>query len=235
MPSSTRAQRRRERTTAILNAAMEIIVADGAQALTMRALAKAVGLTPGAVYRYFDGKDAIIGSLAERTLAHYAEALDAQAELARTAEAALPPPLRPLAVQVARIERYWSMSVTEPAGWRLVNLFLVDRNQLITGEAHARAQASLFAQLQYAAALFEQAVAAGALSPGSGLERSLVLLSAVHGNLQYQKLSRTAPISFTPVDTFRAATDSLLRGWGASDAAIAQLRAHLLANGLQAT
>lgn len=213
---------------------MKIIVADGAPALTMRALAKAVGVTPGAVYRYFDGKDAIIGALAERTLARYAAQLDAQAEAARAVAAALPAPLRPLATLVARVERYWAVSVAEPAGWRLVNLFLTDRNQLITGDAHARAQASLFTQLQHAAALLDGAVSAGALAAGSGLERSLVLLSAVHGNLLYLKLSRTATVSFSPTDTFRAATDDLLRGWGADTPAIAQIRAHLRAHGLDA-
>jgi AcrR family transcriptional regulator len=43
----------------IVQAAVEIVGAEGLEALSMRTLANAVGLTPGALYRYFPNKDAV--------------------------------------------------------------------------------------------------------------------------------------------------------------------------------
>lgn len=50
---------------AVLNAALDLL--DGG-ALTMRALATRVGLTPGALYTYFPDRSAIVAALVERLL-----------------------------------------------------------------------------------------------------------------------------------------------------------------------
>ncbi|WP_169978820.1 MULTISPECIES: TetR/AcrR family transcriptional regulator [unclassified Microbispora] len=45
--------------------AREILVAEGAEAVTMRRVAEAVGVTPMAIYRHFPGRDALLGAVAE--------------------------------------------------------------------------------------------------------------------------------------------------------------------------
>ena len=63
-PGSTpRARRRQARFKAILDAAMDLLVTDGLDGLTIHQLAKAVDYTPGALYHYFASKDAIIAEL----------------------------------------------------------------------------------------------------------------------------------------------------------------------------
>src|SRR5688500_1343091 len=49
--------------TEILAAAQHIIRTQGLDALSLRALAKAVGVTAPALYEYFDSKDAILRAL----------------------------------------------------------------------------------------------------------------------------------------------------------------------------
>lgn len=60
----------------IVDAAVKIVASDGFEALSMRSLAEAVELTPGALYRYFSSKDEVTeavfgggGALDDRLLA----------------------------------------------------------------------------------------------------------------------------------------------------------------------
>ncbi len=69
MVSETTAARRRDRLRAefvieIKQAARELLVRGGVEALSMAAIARQVGVSPPALYHYFDDLDAIIGHLA---------------------------------------------------------------------------------------------------------------------------------------------------------------------------
>lgn len=214
-PSSTRAERRKARTEAILDAAMHLLLEEGAEALTMRRLGKALSLTPGAMYRYFDGKDAIMAGLGQRTLGRYARELNAHETEARGRVVDADPIVAALYVLLARSWHYFALSIEDPAGWRLVNLFLVAPRQLVQDDQHARFMALVSAQLQRVAALTGEAVAAGALQPGNGMERALALFATLNGHLQYQKLARTSGLDFDPADTVRVGIEGLIAGWGA--------------------
>ncbi len=61
--SARRERGRREMRTAILSAAAAIFEAEGIDGLTIRAVAQAVGYSPGAMYEYFDSKEAILTDL----------------------------------------------------------------------------------------------------------------------------------------------------------------------------
>ena len=50
----------------VLDEAFKIVDAEGADALTMRALAKRLGVAPMAIYNHYQDRDAIIDALAER-------------------------------------------------------------------------------------------------------------------------------------------------------------------------
>lgn len=54
------------RRRGILAAAQRCISRNGVQGTTMRDICRAANLSPGAIYRYFDGKDQILGALAEQ-------------------------------------------------------------------------------------------------------------------------------------------------------------------------
>lgn len=213
--SPPRERRRQARHEGILDVAMQVLLNEGAGALTMRGLASALDLTPGAVYRYFESKDEIIAALGHRTLSAYAEALNAREHEALRAGAKLPADERTLYAALARTWRYWEMSVRDPAGWRLVNLILVEPRQVITGPTHERFMAGVSSQIQRTAALLDSAVAAGSLSPGPAVERALIIFAASNGCLQFLKFGETSVVPFDPALTLTACLRSLFLGWGA--------------------
>ncbi len=61
--SERRERGRQEMRSAILDAAGTIVAADGVDGLTIRAVAQAVGYSAGALYEYFDSKEAILTAL----------------------------------------------------------------------------------------------------------------------------------------------------------------------------
>jgi AcrR family transcriptional regulator len=75
---SARERVREEMTAEILAVAGAQMARDGAAALSLRSIARDLGMAPSALYRYFDGRDALLSAL---ILAAY-EALAGEAELA---------------------------------------------------------------------------------------------------------------------------------------------------------
>lgn len=82
--SERRERGRMEMRSAILDAAREIVAAEGVDRLTIRAVAQAVGYSAGALYEYFDSKEDILTALyfegsdglagqCERTVASHVE------------------------------------------------------------------------------------------------------------------------------------------------------------------
>lgn len=61
--AARRERGRQEMVNAIVEAAEEIVASDGADALTVRGVASSLGYSPGALYEYFDSKEAILGAL----------------------------------------------------------------------------------------------------------------------------------------------------------------------------
>ncbi|MEU6268761.1 TetR/AcrR family transcriptional regulator [Saccharopolyspora shandongensis] len=64
-----------ERGTAarIADAALEILLAEGAQAVTMRRVAAAVGVTPMATYRHYPNREALLRTVADAAFAELGE------------------------------------------------------------------------------------------------------------------------------------------------------------------
>jgi AcrR family transcriptional regulator len=65
-PKATRTARERvreEMTAEILAVAGDHVARDGAAALSLRSIARDLGMAPSALYRYFDGRDALLSAL----------------------------------------------------------------------------------------------------------------------------------------------------------------------------
>jgi len=75
-PRSARERVREEMTAEIMAVAAAHVAREGAAALSLRSIARDLGMAPSALYRYFDGRDALLSAL---ILAAY-EALAAEAE-----------------------------------------------------------------------------------------------------------------------------------------------------------
>ncbi|TWG95373.1 TetR family transcriptional regulator [Nocardioides sp. J9] len=61
--------RSRERVERILDAAAELVVADGVEGLTTRSIAERAGLPVASLYQYFSDKEAVLLALCERDMA----------------------------------------------------------------------------------------------------------------------------------------------------------------------
>jgi AcrR family transcriptional regulator len=113
MPASNnaRARVRAELSREIKAAARAELVGSGAAGLSLRAVARRIDMVPSALYRYFDGRDALLTALI----------VDAYASIARVAEAAdrdagPSPEARWLAI--GRAIRAWAGA--HPSEWSLV-------------------------------------------------------------------------------------------------------------------
>src|SRR5271154_5186454 len=82
-PRTARERVREEMTAEILAVAGAHVARDGAAALSLRSIARDLGMAPSALYRYFDGRDALLSALilgAYEALAVEAERAADQAE-----------------------------------------------------------------------------------------------------------------------------------------------------------
>ena len=111
-PTVDRRQQRHEATKAeILDAAWEIVRAEGLAALSLRDVAARVGMRAPSLYSYFDSKHAIYDAM-------FGQAWQTYLDLARAETAPRDP--RALLVMIAR--RFVEFTVADPARHQLMNL-----------------------------------------------------------------------------------------------------------------
>ncbi len=101
-------------TTEILAVASAHVARDGAAALSLRSIARDLGMAPSALYRYFDGRDALLSAL---ILASY-EALAAEVERAADVAADEAVDDAERWVAVPRAVRSWALE--NPHQWGLI-------------------------------------------------------------------------------------------------------------------
>jgi AcrR family transcriptional regulator len=85
-PRERRDRERQETRQKILDAAREMFVAEGVEAVTMRAIAQRIEYTPTAIYHHFRDKQALIGELVEQDFLAFARALQKNARSADPVE-----------------------------------------------------------------------------------------------------------------------------------------------------
>jgi AcrR family transcriptional regulator len=113
-PRTARERVREEMTAEILAVAREHLGREGAASLSLRSIARELGMAPSALYRYFDGRDALLSALilsAYESLAESAEAAAGEAEDLRASD------VERFAV-VPRALRGWALG--HPHEWGLI-------------------------------------------------------------------------------------------------------------------
>lgn len=213
---SPRARRRAANLERIVEAAVQVAVEDGMDALSIGRVAELADYTPGALYRYFDSKDALLAAVAERVIGQLRERIAA-------ADSTDASPLERIAAQVRAYHRF---ATGDDHGFQLIAVMIGDPRVLLpdTGEA-AKVMHAMIGALSPLAVALEAAVAEGAIEPAEGgadatAERAMILFSAFHGALQLRKQARMAP---ELIHTDRIAFETvrlILRGWGASTEAL---------------
>lgn len=220
-PRTPRQRRREANLERILDGAMDLVVAGGFDALSMHKLAKQLDYTPGALYRYYASKAALIAALTTRLIERFGEVL------ARTA--GLVPADEPLQRVLVALLTYRDLAHAAPNRFGLLSMLLADPRSLVPDEVDAasprQAMSAVLGPLMTAlhAAQESGALAPGDAperSPGDAAERSVVLFSAVHGLLQLRKQEARVPVVSDLERLVLVSLRSLLLGWGANPATL---------------
>lgn len=200
---------------------MQLIEDGGLAGLSMNKLADAVSYTPGALYRYFPSKDAILAQLVVRTLTdlsvHCSEVLSR-----------LPGQSSPLARVLLLVSAYRGFARGEPQRFGLLAMTMAEPRVLLQEHEHAEAVANaMIAAMQPLSEALGAAADAELLERGDVAERTLCTFALLQGMLQLQKFTRYAPAVLDVDRLLSRGTRTLLLGWGAKartvDAAIARV------------
>ena len=204
-----RARRHDANLVRILDAAMGMVAAGGLEALSMTKLAEAVDYTPGALYRYFGSKDALLSRLVARILEDVRAALDRALGL-------LPSSASPLTRVFVLVQGYRAFAQLEPHRFGLLAMTMAEPRVLLEKPEDAEPVVQvMLAALQPLAGALADAAASEQLDGGDFSERTLCLFAMLQGLFQLQKQARYAP-GVLDVDRLTVnGTRSLLLGWGA--------------------
>lgn len=182
---------------AIADVAYRIYAAKGLPGLSMRNVANRIGVTATALYRHFDGKDALIEAVSERGFHLFA------AKLLRK------PVARDSRRRVLQIlDRYRDFAFRQPELFRL--MFATPRRRLRRFPADFSAHRSpVFDDLRHAV---ERGQAESVIRRGGSLEIALDLWAHAHGLLSLYQVGRFGerPRSFAGL--YRRSLDRFLRG-----------------------
>lgn len=214
----TRARRRAETTARVLDAAMALLARDGYDGLTMHALARALGYTVGALYRYFPSREALFVAAQVRVLDALRAVLAAEDARLSAASSRWGAEVRALASLLLLARVYGDFAVARPASWHLLAVSVGDPRELVAAGEGAEMVSAVGALLSWCAARFDAGLGAGALEGAPGIpsaRRAVLYWSAVHGTLQLRKLGRFGLPGADAGALVDEAAQTMLRGWGA--------------------
>jgi AcrR family transcriptional regulator len=216
--TSFRQRRRADTKRAIVDAAMARLGAQGLEGLTMRRLARDLGCTEPALYRYFASKDALLAALTREVvdrLGALLERADAAARQ-RASEGAL------ALVRVVLGAEVYAAVMRERAGEAaLLTLVLGDPRYLVDRDASAPTVEAVGRLLGRVERWVLAAQEAGALEAGDARARSVRLWTAAHGAAQLRKFDRFGVPHLQVARVRHGFLSDLLRAWGADPSAVA--------------
>jgi AcrR family transcriptional regulator len=229
VPSPRVRRKRTARRREILSAALGLVESRGLDGLTIKLVAEELDYTVGALYRYFPSKSALVGALQRETVeridALHGECIALCSEL--TDSAGKDSAWAALAPAVATVSLYSGYALRSPGPFGLLSISLGDPRHLIDDDdarAVLDAAAPIFARIGES---LDRAVAEGALEPGDGMDRAILLWASLHGVVQLAKLRR---VGSERIDTDRLTphlVEGLLCGWGAAPEAVRESHAQV--------
>lgn len=219
------ANRRAARRDAILTAAAGLIAHHGVDGLTASRLAGTVGLTPGALYRYFPSMDAVVAGVLADVLA----GLRARHAAAVAALGLAPAGPRAIAALYLEAAVHAELASEAPERFGLLAVAIADPRELVGSERAVAVRDATLDLLQRSASAFATARVCGALSDVAPAlaegdldqERAWTWTFAGHGMLTTRKLARRVGQERIADELHERMRRDLLRAWGASDAVMA--------------
>jgi AcrR family transcriptional regulator len=217
-------QKRETRTAAILDQAMNVLEADGLDALTMGRLAASLDVVPTALYRYFPSKDALLSALQRRAIGLVHTRMREALALIAQRTKRMPPDAACLAKVLGVAVLYLDLPRSEPQTHFLLAVLVGDPRPLLSPAEGKRTAPVLLALLAEVEALFREAVDTRALDSGDSLERTLAFWAVLQGTLALEKARRIAKTLPDPSGVAMDAVAALLVAWGAARRTVALAR-----------
>lgn len=220
--SALRERRRRE----LLEAAWEIVTAEGLDGLTMQRITDRVGCAEGTLYNYFATREELLADM--EITAMQVIGLSVVEAVARVNDAMdddTDPAVRSLAVVVASGTAWIDAEGAHPREVELSRRIFTHHSNVFSLESGAELPTTSRPFIDMAALMFDEAADRGALSPGDGFARAVTFLAGSTGVLLASTLARWDG----RVEGARGFAHDLLRdlllAWGADAAVLADASA----------
>ena len=197
---------RQERVARLHRRALDHIARDGVQGLRMSALAKDLGYTTAALYRYYPSREALIAALQSDTLSRLRSALIAVID-----QAQMPSPLGNLLLSGHFYAQYAQRS---PASFALNSSIFTNPTLFLPEERRQETLPMMQGLLELIAGWLTEAGLAAGSEP---LSLALSYWSGLHGVLLTQKYHADFPLPDP-----RQFAGTLCLGWGADSAEVAR-------------
>ena len=223
LSESPRRQRKRAaRKDAILKMAMDLVVEGGLEGLTIHRLARELDYTPGALYRYFPSKGAVLAELQRESLEsiHAGLTKHLEQQLLRDEVRGASEKVRALFSILLLSVHYIALGNEIPHHTKIITYLFGDPRPLIPTEEIQRSAPAFIALLSEVDDVLLAAVAKKAIKSGEARSRTLLLWSSVQGVLQLEKLQQIQAVSADIRVLGLQLTESLLLGWGATRASL---------------
>lgn len=217
-------RRRAAKVDAIIEATLELILEEGLSSLTIGGLAKRMDWSMGALYRYFEGKDALLVEAQARVIIGLHRDIKRDIEAASLAAS-------PLACVLATTRRFRRFALEQPARFHLISAMLADPRPLTPRTDASKLAALLRSLLATVDEQLEAALVAGHLEMGDSSTRTVLLWAGLHGLLQFSKLGRAEARLRQTTVLAETIVDDLLRSWGAEPEVLAAAHMGLLGVG----
>lgn len=156
-------ERRLERRTAVLDAALDLFGTDGYPSTTVGQLCRAAGISTRSFYEEFENREAVLDQLYARSLEALIGAIDAPYRAASRAAEIDGTPIDPVEVARRQIDGFIDLLISDPRLTRIIFVELVGGG--VDGERQRRASRRDFAT--YIAAEANGLAEAGLLPPGN--------------------------------------------------------------------
>ncbi len=215
MPDSTpspRSRRRQQRTLDIIERATALLLEHGLDALTLQRLADELDLTPAALYRYFDSKDAILLAVQAHALDAFDQALE-EAHLTALRER----PDDPIHDLLTQAHALIHLTAQDPTRFALLATTITDPRVFVPHGDPAPILAPFLRTLHRLNQPLLRAQERGLLLPAphdAPLRRPVALAASLMGVLTLRKVQRLNPDLLRVEPLALETLHALLRGWG---------------------
>ena len=196
-------QKRQQKINRILDCAMVLLAESGLEGVTIHAIAEAMDLTVGALYRYFPSKVSILSEMTQRTVLELSATL--QTRDVPTASATL----RLMNIAEAHI----AFSRSHPAHFLLISQMMTSPKVILPPEERTSAMAPAFELIAFVEGVIRAGQETGELQPRDPRALALMFWSSIQGALQLDKFARLDPNEMHRENIAMQIAEDLLTTW----------------------